>query len=289
MVGPSAWTEVPDAPEIVRQPEAEPGIVCRDVTFDREAAGSVMPVLSDVSLHVARAEMVSIIGPSGCGKSTLLNLVSGLLVPRTGTVQLGDQRVEGPRQDVGIVFQEHGLFPWLSVRDNVEFGLRVRGLPAATRRARAAAVLSHVGLDGVDGRFPHQLSGGMKQRVAIARVLANECEYLLMDEPFAALDYQTRLRMQQFLLDVWKTFGKTVLFVTHHVDEAILLSDRVLLMTARPGCIKEVLTIDLPRPRDVGSVAFNRYRGIVMAHLEREVAGMFRQTGPMRSNTLHAQ
>ena len=206
--------------------------------------------LTNFSLDIAEGEFVSIVGPSGCGKSTFLNIVLGLIEPVSGVIQLNGTRISGPGQERAMVFQEFGLLPWRSVTANVELGLELKGVPSAKRAARANELINLVGLKGFETHYPHELSGGMKQRVGLARALATEPEVLLMDEPFAALDAQTRDLMQTELLQIWERSKKTVLFVTHSIEEAAYLSDRVIVMTARPGRTKDVIQIDLPRPRD---------------------------------------
>jgi NitT/TauT family transport system ATP-binding protein len=202
--------------------------------------------LTNFSLDIAKGEFVSIVGPSGCGKSTFLNLIE----PATGVIELNGTRISGPGQERAMVFQEFGLLPWRSVTANVELGLELKGIPSAKRAARATELINLVGLKGFENHYPHELSGGMKQRVGLARALATEPEVLLMDEPFAALDAQTRDLMQTELLQIWERSKKTVLFVTHSIEEAAYLSDRVIVMTARPGRTKDLIRIDLPRPRD---------------------------------------
>jgi NitT/TauT family transport system ATP-binding protein len=214
-------------------------------------SGAPVLALDDVSLEVADQEFAVIVGPSGCGKSSLLRLVAGLVEPTSGLITLDGTPVTRPGKDRGMVFQSYTLFPWLTVRDNVEFGLRIGGIPAEKRKHISDHFISEVGLEGFEKSYPKQLSGGMMQRVALARALANDPEILLMDEPFGALDSQTRSLMQELLLQIWEHSHKTVLFITHDIDEAILLGDRVHVMTARPGRIKEMVEIDLARPRQV--------------------------------------
>ena len=214
-------------------------------------SGAPVLALDDVSLEVADQEFAVIVGPSGCGKSSLLRLVAGLVEPTSGEITLDGTPVARPGKDRGMVFQSYTLFPWLTVRDNVEFGLRIGGIPAEKRKHISDHFISEVGLEGFENAYPKQLSGGMMQRVALARALANDPEILLMDEPFGALDSQTRSLMQELLLQIWEHSHKTVLFITHDIDEAILLGDRVHVMTARPGRIKERVEIDLARPRQV--------------------------------------
>jgi NitT/TauT family transport system ATP-binding protein len=208
--------------------------------------------LSDIDLHIQGGEFFSIVGPSGCGKSTLLRIIAGLQMPSSGEVLIGGSKVEGPRPDVGMVFQDASLFPWLTALDNVAFGPRLSGVQAKERRDHARDWLSKVGLTDFEKYYPHQLSGGMKQRVAIARVLANGAQVLLMDEPFSALDYQARRKMQDMLQTLWGEFGKTVVFVTHHIDEAVLLSDQIAIFTPSPNAsVREVVPVDHPHPRVV--------------------------------------
>ncbi len=205
--------------------------------------------LSATDLDVAENDFITILGPSGCGKSTLLRIVAGLDRQTSGEVLLDGQRIDGPGADRGMVFQSYTLFPWLSVRDNVCFGLVERGLPRAQQLEVADAFLNKVGLRGFEHHYPKQLSGGMQQRVAIARALANGPRMLLMDEPFGALDHQTRELMQELLLGIWEQERKTVLFVTHDIDEAVFMGSRVVVMSARPGRIKLDRRVDIPHPR----------------------------------------
>ncbi|MFL6681207.1 MAG: ABC transporter ATP-binding protein [Burkholderiaceae bacterium] len=218
--------------------------------------------LHDVSLGIAPGEFVCLLGPSGCGKSTLLGALAGHLAPARGTVRVDGVAVDGPHPDRGLVFQQHTLFPWQRVIDNVAFGLKMKGVARAERHARARALLASVGLDGFESRWPSQLSGGMQQRVEIARMLINEPRVLLMDEPFGALDALTRGRMQQLLLEVWGRFRTTVVFVTHDIDEALFLADRLLVMSARPGRIVEDLQLDFPRPREAELVTSPRFAAL---------------------------
>ena len=205
--------------------------------------------LQSTNLDVAENDFITILGPSGCGKSTLLRIVAGLDHQTAGTVMLEGRRISGPGADRGMVFQSYTLFPWLNVRDNVCFGLRERGLARAEQLDTANRFLDKVGLRGFENHYPKQLSGGMQQRVAIARALANGPRMLLMDEPFGALDHQTRELMQELLLGIWEAEKKTVLFVTHDIDEAVFMGSRVVVMSARPGRIKLDRKVDLPHPR----------------------------------------
>ena len=205
--------------------------------------------LADISLDVAQGEFVSILGPSGCGKSTLLYIVGGFVQPTTGSVAVDGEPVTGPGPDRGPVFQEFALFPWKTVLGNVMYGPRQQGVKSAEAEAQSRRLIEMVGLKGFENFYPKELSGGMKQRVALARTLAYHPAVLLMDEPFGALDAHTRTRLQNDLLDIWDTQRKTVLFVTHSVEEAVFLSDKVVVMTRSPGRIKQVVDIDLSRPR----------------------------------------
>ncbi len=232
-----------------------------------------MRALDDVSLTIGDGEFVALLGPSGCGKSTLLNLLAGFESVTDGSLLFDGRQVARPGPDRGVVFQEAALFPWLSVWENVIFGPRVQGVPRAEYEGRARELLKLVGLEAFADALPVQLSGGMRQRVGIARVLVMNPRALLMDEPFGALDAQTRLAMQQLLLDVWQSLGTTVLFVTHDIDEAILLSDRICVMSARPGRIVRAIPIELPRPRSIASLTspdFIAYKADVMADMKVE-------------------
>ncbi|RRQ26572.1 ABC transporter ATP-binding protein [Rhodococcus sp. Eu-32] len=233
-------------------------------------------VLDDFDLRIESGEFLSLLGPSGCGKSTFLNILAGLENYNGGAVLVDGKRVDGVNKNVGVVFQGYALFPWLTAQKNVEVGLKVRGVPKAERRAKAAEVLKTVGLEAAADRLPHQLSGGMRQRVAIARVLAYEPEILVFDEPFAALDAQTREFLQGELVRIWESgeTKKTVLFVTHSIDEAVFLSDRIAVMTRSPGKVKSIIDVDLPRHRDNAirsSEDFVHVRSRVARVLEAEV------------------
>ena len=210
--------------------------------------GSTQAVQS-VSLQVEPGEFVSLIGPSGCGKSTLLNAVAGFIQPTSGRLTVDGQGIAGPGPDRGVVFQQYSLFPWMTVRKNVEFGLKMHGVAPAERERQARTLLGLAGLLAFENHYPDQLSGGMKQRVGIVRALATSPQVLLMDEPFGALDAQTRVVMQEILTNMWQRLRISVLFVTHDIDEAVFLSDRIYVMTARPGRVKAELTVPLPRPR----------------------------------------
>ena len=205
--------------------------------------------LQATDLVVEENDFITILGPSGCGKSTLLRMVAGLDVPTTGSIELDGKPVTGPAADRGMVFQSYTLFPWLTVLQNVCFGLREKGMPLAEQHATAMQFIAKVGLEGFEGHFPKQLSGGMQQRTALARALANNPRILLMDEPFGALDHQTRELMQELLQGIWEAERKTVLFVTHDIDEAIFMGNRVVVMSARPGRIKCDIEVPIEHPR----------------------------------------
>ncbi|HET7792931.1 MAG TPA: ABC transporter ATP-binding protein [Rhizobacter sp.] len=221
----------------------------RNVSKRFASASGETLALQSTDLAVAENDFVTILGPSGCGKSTLLRIVAGLDTPTAGEVLLDGQRIAGPGADRGMVFQSYTLFPWLTVRDNVCFGLRERGLPRSQQIEIAQGFIRKVGLEGFEHHHPRQLSGGMQQRTAIARALANGPRMLLMDEPFGALDHQTRELMQELLLGIWEAERKTVLFVTHDIDEAVFMGSRVVVMSARPGRIKLDRAVPLPHPR----------------------------------------
>ena len=225
--------------------------------------------IADIALDIADGEFVSILGPSGCGKSTLLYIVGGFVPPSSGAVMVGGKPVTGPGPDRGPVFQEFVLFPWKTVLGNVMYGMQQQGVSKAEARARAAELLAMVHLEGYENFYPKELSGGMKQRVAIARTLAYRPSILLMDEPFGALDAHTRTRLQNDLTEIWERDRKTVLFVTHSVEEAVFLSDRVVVMTRSPGRIKEIVPIDLARPRDRATLLLDRRYQDYVVRIER--------------------
>ena len=234
--------------------------------------GAAGRALSEVDLDVAERELVCILGPSGCGKSTLLNIVAGFLAPTTGTVLVDGRAVTGPAPERGVVFQEYALFPWLTVTGNVEFGPLLQSRPAAERKRIVDRYLDLVGLRVHADKFPAQLSGGMKQRVAIARALANEPAVILMDEPFGALDAQTRETLQDELSRIQRVEHKTILFVTHSIREAVYLADRVVVMTSAPGRIKQVFAIKLPEVRDRFTPEFTQYESDITRVVKEEVA-----------------
>ena len=227
--------------------------------------------LDDINLSIAPGEFVCVVGPSGCGKSSLLHLIAGLSFPSSGEVQLNSRRVEGPGTDRILMFQEHGLFPWLTVEQNVEFGLRMKGVGRRERAETVRKYLKLVHLSGFAGSYIHQLSGGMRQRVAMARALATEPDILLMDEPFAALDAQTRDLLHDELERIWQETGRTIVFVTHNVREAVRLADRVVLMTFRPGRIKSEYRVDLARPRHIEEQRVAALAGDILGELRCEI------------------
>jgi NitT/TauT family transport system ATP-binding protein len=234
--------------------------------------GSETSALVDISLQIEEGEFVCLLGPSGCGKSTLLKIIAGLIPASSGRITINGKPVSGPGPERAVVFQDYALFPWMTVRDNVEFGLEARNLPVAERREVSRRLLKVVGLSDFAERFPHQLSGGMKQRVSIARALAVDPSLLLMDEPFGALDAQTRQLLQDELLRIWREYRKTVVFVTHSIEEAIYLSDRIVVMTARPGRVKQIVMVPEVRPRDMASTDMNQRQREVRAVLGEEIA-----------------
>jgi len=233
--------------------------------------GATLEVLHDINLTVGEGEFVCLLGPSGCGKSTLIHLIAGLERPTAGTILVGDQPVVGPDPSRVVVFQDAALFPWLSVLGNVEFGLRMSGVPHPTRRKRALEYIKLVHLSKFAQAFPHQLSGGMKQRVAIARALALQPEILLLDEPFASLDAQTRAVLQNELLEIWELARPTILFVTHNVREATGLADRVYVISSRPGRIRDVQAVTVPRPRHAEDPALLAHQHKILGLLGEEV------------------
>jgi NitT/TauT family transport system ATP-binding protein len=235
---------------------------CKNVSkaYPGRRGQSRFVAVDDVDLEIEQGEFLSLLGPSGCGKSTLLNMIAGFDRPTSGSLLLDGAPIVDPGPDRSVVFQEEALFPWASVLRNVAWGPIVRGVPKREALQRARRLVELVGLSKFEHRYPYELSGGMRQRVALARVLVNEPKILLLDEPFGALDAQTRVLMQEELERLWMQTRPTVLLVTHSIDEAVFLGDRVAVMTSSPGRIKEILTIDLERPRDATSAAFNAYR-----------------------------
>jgi NitT/TauT family transport system ATP-binding protein len=223
--------------------------------------------LDDVSLEIPDGHFACLVGPSGCGKSTLLRIMGGLLRASEGVVRVGGRPVERPGADRGMVFQSYTLFPWLKVRENVEFGPRLQGVPRAARRETSDALLREMGLEEFSGAYPKELSGGMQQRVAIARALANEPQVLLMDEPFGALDALTRASAQRFLTDVWERHRRTIAFVTHDIEEAVFLGDTIYVMSPRPGRIQEVVQVDVPRPRALDDERLGDLRRRILAQI----------------------
>ena len=247
-------------------------LTARGVTKRFTVGDDEVEALAPVDLAIPGGEFVCMIGASGCGKSTLLRIIAGFEEPTTGEVAIDGKPVTGPGSDRGMVFQDYALFPWMTVRQNISFGPRQRHLARDEVEKTTDEFIRMVGLERFADRYPNQLSGGMKQRVAIARVLANNANILLMDEPFGALDALTREQLQNELLQIWKRTGVTTIFVTHSVEEAVLLADRVLVMSAGPGRIDSDFRIDLPRPRDVSSPEFNALRRDVARRLTSHLA-----------------
>lgn len=245
-----------------------------EMTFSSQDGGNVQALLP-MDLDVIAGQFVAIVGPSGCGKSTLLNILAGFISPTGGVAQIGGVPVTGPKIDHGVVFQDYALFPWLTVIDNVTFGLERQGIEKAERHRIAMEYLEQVGLQEFVQKRPNELSGGMKQRVAIARVFATDPSVILMDEPFGALDALTRRFLQHQLLRIWQEHKKTILFVTHSVQEAIYLADRVIVMTARPGSVKLDHTIELAYPRDFSTQEFRNLEKLIYDELDAELAKTF--------------
>ena len=244
--------------------------------------------LDNIDLRISNAEFVCLLGPSGCGKSTILNLIAGFEKPSSGSVAVAGSVVTRPGPDRAVVFQQPQLFPWLTVLDNVTFGLRMAGESAAACKDRAERYIRIVGLSGFEKHYPYELSGGMQQRVSIARAWISEPQMLLMDEPFGALDAQTRLMMQELLLRAWETQRTTVLFVTHDIDEALFLADRIVLMSARPGQVKEEVTVGFGRPRDYGELIFEpayiRLKQQILASIRVETMKVMQSEAVPREN-----
>lgn len=250
--------------------EGEDQIHIRNLSKTYVTEDSETVVLEDFSLDIRKGELISIVGPSGCGKTTILRMLAGLIQPTSGKILIGDRECTTPGSDRGMVFQDFALFPWRSVRKNVEFGLEIAGMPKEQRRERADKYLKIVGLEKFADHRVHELSGGMKQRVALARALVTNPDVILMDEPFGALDAQTRNLMQAGLLKILDKTDQTIIFITHSVDEAVFLSDRIVILTKRPARIKEVVEIDWPRPRDRASPEFTALRKRILEELEKE-------------------
>jgi NitT/TauT family transport system ATP-binding protein len=251
-------------------------IVIRDLCIDytTEAGRSVHRAVDGLTLNVFENEFLCVVGPSGCGKSTLIAAIAGFLRPRSGMLLLDGCEIRGPGADRGVVFQEYALLPWRTVLDNVTLGLRLRGIRRRERDRIGRRFLELINLAGVADRYPHQLSGGMKQRVAVARTLANEPKVMLMDEPFAAVDAQSRMTLQEELVRIWITSRVTVLFVTHSVEEAVFLADRVAVLSPGPGRLKAIVDIDIPREQRSWSELGRNYR---FAELREEVLGLVRE------------
>jgi NitT/TauT family transport system ATP-binding protein len=258
-----------------------PKLEARHISMVYTRRGRPVQALRDVNLDVRAGEFISLVGASGCGKTTLLRIVDGLMPPTTGEVRIDGRIVRRPGPDRGFVFQQDALLPWRTVLDNVIFGLEVQGRAKTVARQQADAFVRLVGLTGVEHHYPHELSGGMRQRANLARALCIDPDVLLMDEPFAALDAQTRELMQSELLRIWRANRKTVLFVTHQIDEAVYLADRVVVMTSRPGQIKAILDVEIPRPRDLSVKRTPRFLELVdtiWQMIEEEVKAALQMT-----------
>jgi NitT/TauT family transport system ATP-binding protein len=243
-------------------------------TYQRRAEQVL--ALENVSLTAEFGEFICLLGVSGCGKSTLLQILAGLEPPTGGRAAISGEPLTGPHPDASVVFQEHGLFPWMSVRKNIGFNLKARGVSLAERMKIANELIEVVGLHGFEEKYPHELSGGMRQRVGIARALTTNPKIMLMDEPFGALDAQTRGIMQAELLRMWELHRSTVVFVTHSIDEAVYLADRIVIMTPRPGRIRRVIKIELPRPRDPTTPQFNVYVREVLGEIHEDISRLVR-------------
>ncbi len=255
------------------QASADAILVADDIFVQFNTPEGPITAVDNVSFKVRPSEFFSVIGPSGCGKSTLFNVIGGLLGQHQGVVSVGGETISGPHKSIGMVFQEESTFPWRTVVDNVAFPLELVGMPKGKRAERARHFIRMVGLDGFENRYPGELSGGMRQRVSLARTLASEPKILLMDEPFAALDEQTRLLLGDKVLQIQQQLKQTTLLITHNITEAVQMSDRILVMTYRPGKVKRIVDIDLPRPRTseiVSSVAFGRYVAQIWNDLREE-------------------
>jgi NitT/TauT family transport system ATP-binding protein len=274
-VSPSGPGLAPSMP-VLADATTSDALVCRQVGKTwAQGTPRAFEALRGIDLTVGPSEFVVLLGPSGCGKSTLLYLLAGLDLPTAGSISARGEPVLGPSPERALIFQQPSLFPWLTVRQNAAFGLSLRGDDRTTRERVAHQVLQRVGLAEAAHKRPGELSGGMRQRVAVARALAMRPKVLLMDEPFAALDVQTRAKMQDFLLDVWRDSNASVVFVTHHIDEAVALADRVVVFTARPGRIKAIVPIDLPRPRDPFAPELEGLRSRLTELLRSEVDAAF--------------
>jgi len=272
-------------------PQAEPILVAEDIAMHFVTAEGNLTALDKVSFTVAPSEFLAVIGPSGCGKSTLFNIIGGLLSGYQGHVAVAGETISGPHASIGMVFQEESTFPWRNVVDNVAFPLEIVGVPRRERLDRARRFVSMVGLDGFERRYPSELSGGMRQRVSMARTLASEPKILLMDEPFAALDEQTRLLLGDKVLQIQQQLKQTMLLITHNITEAVQLADRILVMTYRPGRVKRIVDIKLPRPRTseiVSSEAFGRYVAQIWGDLREEASrGMIDDEAHVLHETEH--
>ena len=244
-------------------------VTIEHLTKSFEKEGAQVVALEDVNLEIEDEEFVCIVGPSGCGKTTLLRIIAGLESASSGEVKLMGKPISGPDPERGMVFQEYSLFPWRTVIDNIKFGLEMKQVEKAERDRIAGKYLEMVGLSSFRDAYPFELSGGMRQRVAIARALANDPEVLLMDEPFGALDAQTRNMMQRELLEIWEKTRKTVIFVTHSVDEAVYLADRIVMLSLRPGKVCEIIPVTLPRPRERTDPEFAAVRRYILGEMQK--------------------
>jgi NitT/TauT family transport system ATP-binding protein len=279
---------MPVTDTVSRAKPVEPLLAVDHLTVRFDTPEGSLTAVDDFSLTVAPEEFLGVIGPSGCGKTTVFNVVGGLLTDYQGRVTVAGETINGPHPSIGMIFQEESTFPWRTVIDNVAFPLEIMGMPKAQRLERARHFVRLVGLDGFERRYPNELSGGMRQRVSMARTLASEPKILLMDEPFASLDEQTRLLLGDKVLQIQQELKQTTLLITHNITEAIQLSDRILVMTYRPGTVKRIVDIDLPRPRTseiVSSDAFGHYVAQIWSDLREEAS---RGLQADESRALHA-
>jgi NitT/TauT family transport system ATP-binding protein len=280
--GVAEWPYAP-APPREALGEAIPKVWLRNITLRYKAKGTELLALDNINLKVKPGEFLCIVGPSGCGKSTLLHLIAGLQQPTSGTVLIDNNPIDGPGTDRILIFQELGLFPWLTVAENVEFGMKMKAIPKSKRKQETQDYLRLVQLSQFSGSYIHQLSGGMRQRVALARALATEPDVLLMDEPFAALDAQTRDLLHDELERIWAETSRTIIFVTHNVREAARLGDRVALFTFRPGRIKQEFLVELPRPRQIEDVSVTQCAKSILDDLREEINKSLEQEYRFRS------
>jgi len=257
-----------DKAQVHEKAVGEEILSARGISHEYETDEGALKVLDDVSFQLNRGEFLSIVGPTGCGKTTLLDIIGGLNEPTEGDILLYGEPIPGPQEEMEYVFQDDASFPWLTVMENVEFGLEVKGVPKQERQEKSQEMIDLVGIDGFEDSYPHELSGGMKQRMLIARTLAMQPEILLMDEPFGALDEQTRNKLGQEVIQIIKDLDRTAILVTHSLMEAVYLSDKIILLSSIPGRVKERVEIDVKRPREIGSEELNEYHSVLWDNLK---------------------